>query len=119
MFTDVYVGLVKTERFDYDKEGTPYGYSPDYALESLKVGKKPLLPGESVVYWDIVGHSEARKTDWGCWVVKMTGAEMVDYLSREKFARNRFAKFVVAEIEAHLSLQDHYLLTALESPGLG
>lgn len=40
MFTDVYIGLVKSENFDYEKPGSPYGYSPDYTLESLKVGNK-------------------------------------------------------------------------------
>ena len=31
MFTDVYIGRVKSENFDYEKPGSPYGYSPDYA----------------------------------------------------------------------------------------
>ena len=25
MFTDVYIGLVKSENFDYEKPGSPYG----------------------------------------------------------------------------------------------
>ena len=45
MFTDVYIGLVKSENFDYEKPGSPYGYSHDYALESLKMGNKPHLRG--------------------------------------------------------------------------
>ena len=40
MFTDVYIGRVKSENFDYEKAGNSYGYSPDYTLESLKVGNK-------------------------------------------------------------------------------
>ena len=47
MFTDVYIGLVKSENFDYEKPGSPYGYSPDYALESLKVGNKLHLRGSA------------------------------------------------------------------------
>jgi hypothetical protein len=27
MFADVYIGLVKSENFDYEKPGSPYGYS--------------------------------------------------------------------------------------------
>ena len=45
MFTDVYIGRVKSENFDYEKQGSPYGYSHDYALEPLKVGNKPHLMG--------------------------------------------------------------------------
>ena len=45
MFTDVYIGRVKSENFDYEKAGNSYGYSPDYTLESLKVGNKPHLRG--------------------------------------------------------------------------
>lgn len=57
MFTDVYIGRVKSENFDYEKPGSPYGYSPDYALESLKVGNKPHLRGS--------GESLARVLDNG------------------------------------------------------
>ena len=117
MFTDVYIGLVKSENFDYEKPGSPYGYSPDYALESLKVGNKPHLRGESAVYWDIVRHPNAFKTDWGCWVVRMTGDEMTAFLSSEKYAGNAFARFLIAQIEHHLDRRQTYLLTAIESPG--
>lgn len=47
MFTDVYIGLVKSENFDNEKPGNSYGYSPDYALESLKVGNKLHLRGSA------------------------------------------------------------------------
>lgn len=32
MFTNVYIGLVKSENFDYDKEGPSTGYTPDSAI---------------------------------------------------------------------------------------
>ena len=46
MFTDVYVGLVKSDKFDYDKPGDPNSYSPDFALESFRPANKPYLSGE-------------------------------------------------------------------------
>ena len=30
MFTDVYIGRVKSENFDYEKPGSPYGYTRLY-----------------------------------------------------------------------------------------
>jgi len=45
MFADVYIGRVKSENFDYEKPGSPYSYSPDYTLKSLKVGNKLHLRG--------------------------------------------------------------------------
>lgn len=50
MFTDVYIGRVKSENFDYEKPGSPYGYSPDYALESLKVATNR-ISGARVKHW--------------------------------------------------------------------
>ena len=118
MFTDVYVGLVKSDKFDYDKPGDPNSYSPDFALESLRPANKPYLSGERDLYWKILRHPNVKQTDWGCWVVKMTGEEMVSYLSQAEYHDNRFALFLADMIKANLNLKEFYLLTAMESPGL-
>ena len=115
MFTDVYIGLVKSEKFDYDKEGNYNGYSPSHALPSLHPSKKPALAGERDIFWDILGHPQSKKTDWGCSVVKMTAHEMVEYLSQPKYSDNEYAKYMISEIKQHLDLHCEYLLTAMES----
>ena len=84
-------------------------------LESMRVGNKPALAGERDLYWDILDHANAKKTDWGCWVVKMTREEMLDYLNQEKYTSNPYAQFLATEIRDYLIPGQDYLLTAVET----
>ena len=70
-----------------------------------QVGLTPILYSRDL-FWDIVDHPEAIKSDWGCWVVKMNKKEIVDFISRRESIDN-----------SRLLLMDDdedYLLVALE-----
>ena len=126
MITFVYIGKVKSDRFNYDVAGDWNGYSPERLCE---------LQFMHELYFDIVGDvidkkPNTKQTDWGCFVIKMNKADLIRYLGKDKY-RRRPECFSYLEKEAYekkssegidylisiaegLSNDEEYLLVALE-----
>lgn len=103
MITECYVGHIRSEKFDLETVRRGGGNSSGCFPE--QVGLAPILYSRDL-FWDIVDHPEAIKSDWGCWVVKMNKKEIVDFISRRESIDN-----------SRLLLMDDdedYLLVALE-----
>ena len=106
---------VRSEGFDFDTDGDPNGYSP----RSLSEWKY-----SSDLFFDIVravtdGSPNAKQTDWGCFVMKMSKDELIAYLGQEKYTGSMFSSDVRCLLNFAKGLPDgEYLLTALESPSM-
>lgn len=103
MITNCYIGYVKSDGFDFETARAGGGNSSGYFPEQVTL--TPTFYSRDL-FWDIVDHSEAIKTDWGCWVVKMNRKEIVDFIGRRECVDN-----------SRLLLMDDdkdYLLVALE-----
>ena len=111
--TEVFIGKVKSKEFDYDKPGNWDGYSPDALCKPQH---------HSSLFWDILRESNAKQTDWGCYVVKMNKSELIDFLDNDKYRKYDREAEMLKELltSAHtLSDMEEYLLTALEWDGGG
>ena len=118
MMTDTYIGKVKSERFDYDIDGNWYGYFPEPICFCKETCKGPYCECKAKgmrLYWDIVGEVNDKKpntkqTDWGCFVMKMNKADLVEMLSRDKYKR----EVSMLNLAKGLPDTEEYLLVALE-----
>jgi hypothetical protein len=103
MVKEVYIGNLKSEKFDYDKIGeTPEGSYPEIIGESTY----------SDLFWDIM-EEDKKQSDWGCWVVKMTKQQIIDFLGKKKYRDYSSAKLLLSIAET-LDDNKEYLLVALE-----
>ena len=126
MITEVYIGNVKSDKFDYDVAGDWNGYAPEPLCE---------LQFMYVLYWDIVHYviekrPNTKQTDWGCFVMKMSKAEMINYLNKDKYwqrpecfpymEKEAYEKKSLQELDYLLSFvnglsnDEEYLLVAIE-----
>ena len=81
MFADVYIGLVKSEEFDYDIEGANDGYLPTPAMPRPAIDEQKNLFGERDLYWGIC-HPDGKRVDWGCYVIKMPLQSILEFLGK-------------------------------------
>lgn len=121
MMSDTYIGRLKSERFDYDvdiKSNTASHFpSPICVCKETRKGNYCECSARGMkLYWDIVHEVGERKantkqTDWGCFVIKLSQPDLVEWLSREKYK---------GEVDNMLSIAkglpdtEEYLLVALE-----
>lgn len=64
------------------------------------------------LFWDICFKS-TKKVDWGCWVVKMTKREILNFLNQEKRINSPSVKRLM-KTALTLDTNKEYLLVALE-----
>ncbi|MEA4937377.1 MAG: hypothetical protein VB102_12185 [Paludibacter sp.] len=105
MITEVYIGSLKSEKFDYNK----IGEDPDNGTYPEVIGKSTY---DSDLFWDIIKEN-SKKSDWGCWVAKMTKEQIISFLSQEKYHDNNSAKHLLG-IARTLEDNKEYLLVAFE-----
>ena len=118
MITDTYIGKVKSVEFDYDVAGNWNGYFPEAICicKETRKGDHCVCKGWcSKLYWDIVGEvldkkPNTRQTDWGCFVMKMNKADLVEMLSRDEYKR----AVNMLNLAKALPDTEEYLLVALE-----
>ena len=115
MYTDVYVGHVTSDEFDYDVEGDNIRYLPTPALPRPGIDEHKWLAGERDVYWAVWNHPDAKQVEWGCCVLKMTARAIAGFLRQAVFADNEFARYLVRRIDERLDPDAEYVLTAMES----
>ena len=105
MVAEVFIGSLKSEKFDYDKIG-----------EDPVNGTYPEVIGQSTydsdLFWEIM-KEDKKQTDWGCWVVKMTKQQIIDFLGKEKYSDYSSAKLLLG-IARTLDNNKEYLLVAFE-----
>jgi hypothetical protein len=86
MDTRVYISKLKDDQFDYDVEN-PDGdnqYAPEPISPWLRIDKL-----YRDIVQDVLDHKEnAKKTDWGTFVVKLTNADLVKYLSSNYYKQS-------------------------------
>ena len=106
MLTEVFIGKVKSEKFDFDKQGKWSGYYPEIIENSSKY--------DSELFWDIIGEKpKTKQVDWGCWVLKLNKTDLVAFLSRDKYQDNPSIAFLL-DIAKGLNDEEDYLLVAFE-----
>lgn len=105
MITEVYIGSLKSQEFDYDK----IGEDPVNGTYPEIIGKSTY---DSDLFWDIM-KEEKKQSDWGCWVVKMTKQQIVYFLSQEKYHDYASANHLLG-IAKTLEDNKEYLLVAFE-----
>jgi len=81
MVTEVYIGKVKSDTFDFDAKGDWAGYFPEALCEKQICHE---------LYYDIVGDARekklnAKQVDWGCFVIKLNKADLIAYLDKDKY----------------------------------
>ena len=105
MITEVFIGNLKSEKFDYDKIGED------------KEGTYPEIIGistyDSTLFWDIIRNDSIKQSDWGCWVLKLAKEDIIEFLTREEYKDNSSAK-VLLEIARTLENCKEYLLVSFE-----
>ena len=104
MITEVFIGNVRSEKFDYDIEGNVNGYYPEV------VGKSTF---DSELFFDIMRENGSKRVDWGCSVLKLVKIEIINFLNREKYNKNDSAKNLL-DIANALENDKEYLLVAFE-----
>jgi len=82
--TEVYIGKVKSEKFDFDAKGDWSGYTPEPLCDLFFCNK---------LYWDIVSavngqNPKTKQTDWGCFVIKFSKSELISYLDKDKYKKS-------------------------------
>lgn len=112
MFLDVFIGRVKSDKFDFDVLGNYNGYMPEPAYEIERPW--PTYPGERDIFWAILDESKAKKLDWGCSAVKMTVEELHAWLSATRWKGNVCAQVLLSRLP-ELDSSSEYLLVAAES----
>ena len=126
MHTDVYIGKVKSDSFDWDVAGNWNGYMPTPVCVCDWKGRREqgeenaccqcITRASRCIYWDIVGAKEQgaswKQTDWGCFTLKMTKAKLVATLSQEKYKNEAEPLLTIAQA---LPDTEEYLLVALET----
>ena len=119
MLVKTYIGKVKSVSFDYDIKGNWNGYSPDEICVCKETRKGTDCEceawGTSPLYWDIVGEvvnkkPNTKQTDWGSFVMKMSKADLVEMLSRDKYKK----VVNLLNLAKRLPDMEEYLLVALE-----
>ena len=115
MFTDVYIGLIKSKDFDYDIEGDSTGYLPTPAMPRPGIDEHKHFVGERDLFWDILGSPDGKQVDWGCYVIKMSLPSMLAFLAKDKHTKNEFAHYLAARAKELLDPSGDYLLVAMES----
>lgn len=105
MITEVFIGNLKSEKFDYDK----IGEDPVNGTYPEVIGKSTY---DSDLFWDIMKEDKIQ-SDWGCWVVKLTKEQIISFLSQEKYHDNNSAKHL-SDIAKTLDNNKEYLLVAFE-----
>lgn len=115
MYTDVYVGCIKSEYFDYDSEGN----AVPFPSRAIPVTDDDHLyeDGEREVFRAIFLHPDRKITnqgEHGCSVIKMTGLEMCKFLLQDDFYNNSFAIHLSERIRECLLPDNFYLLSAVE-----
>lgn len=104
MITEVFIGDVKSKKFDYDVEGSWNGYYPEAISKSTF---------DRELFSDIAAENGSKTVDWGCWVLKLSKFGIINFLSREKYSKNESAKDLVI-IANTLENDKEYLLVAFE-----
>jgi hypothetical protein len=76
-----YIGRVKNEEYDFDKEST-FNYDPELIYKCLGLKVRDL-------FWDIAKAAGTKPntkiTHIGCYAWKMSKAEIVEFLNQEKY----------------------------------
>jgi len=116
MLVKTYIGKVKSDEFDYDLKGNWNGYAPDKICVCRKTECECEVFGTSPLYWDIVGNVNRKKpntkqTDWGCFVMKMSKADLIEMLSQNIY-KGKVEKLL--SVAKELPDTEKYLLVALE-----
>ena len=107
MVTEVFIGEVKSEKFDYNKQGrNGHAYYPEVITKSEY---------DSELFWDIIREDkeQIKQTDWGCWVLKLSKKDIIAFLSREKYKKNLSAQNLLI-VANTLEEDKDYLLVAFE-----
>ena len=110
MITEVFIGNLKSEKFDYNKIGeTPKGSYPEI------IGKSTYDDGITMdtLFWHIIQNERTKQSDWGCWVLKLSKEGIIDYLNQEKYNESNAASFLL-DIAKALEDNKEYLLVAFE-----
>ena len=115
MYADVYIGLVKSEKFDYDLPGNNICYIPTRAFPKLEDEEPKYHWGERELYWSLWGHPKGKQVEWGCYVIKMTASEIVDFFQQEKYKDNVYANFLAERVAECLNPSESYLITCVET----
>jgi hypothetical protein len=104
MITEVYIGNLKSKKFDYDKIGEdPEGTYPEI------IGKSTY---DSELFWDIM-KEDKKQSNWGCWVWKLNKTDLIAFLNRDKYKDSLSAKHL-SDIAFGLNDKKEYLLVAFE-----
>jgi len=114
MYADVYIGLVKSEEFDYDEKGNDICYLPTPAMPRPGIDENKVLDGERDLYWVIWGYPGGKQVEWGCYVIKMPLQSIIEFLAKDKFCENEFAKYLAMRAKELLDPEKEYLLVAVE-----
>ena len=107
----VYIGAVKSKDFDYYKpysgqykDSTYYTYCPD------RIIKSDIDCGWNHLYFAIMDDKDSVQTDWGCWVLKKTKRDLIQFVRDNHTWEPR----VLGEVMNTLKDGEEYLLTAFD-----
>lgn len=108
---DVYIGKAKSENFDFNVPGNPNGYMPEPAYDIPKPW--PTYPGEDELFWAVLHEPDAKQLDWGCHAVRMSVAELREWLSAPRWTGNKCAAMLLEKLDT-LAPAGDYVLAASE-----
>ena len=109
-FLYAFIGLVKSEGFDFDVPGDYNHYMPKPAYD---IGRPWTIYGdEAGVFYAILRTPGAKRLDYGCTAVKMTVPELRAWLKERDSLR--CVKVMLEKLDG-LDQDESYLLTAVET----
>jgi hypothetical protein len=85
MVVGTYIGKVKSEKFDYDIS-CPGKYDTGYSPEPIIYVPDNTRRIYEAIVRDVFDKKEnTKKTDWGCFVIKLNKENLLKYLSRYNY----------------------------------
>lgn len=111
MSLSIYIGAVKSEKFDYYK---PYSgsnissatYCPERIMDVF-----PLVGLNDHLYFAIMSDKDSVRTDWGCCVLKKTKEDLMVYVMENGSFTTCWA---IEDMDRTLKDGEEYLLVAFD-----
>ncbi len=111
MSLSIYIGAVKSEKFDYYK---PYSgsniSSATYCPERI-MDVSPLVGVNDPLFSAIMMDNDSVRTDWGCRVLKKTKEDLMVYVMENA---TFFTSWMIEDMDRTLKDGEEYLLVAFD-----
>ena len=111
MSLSIYIGAVKSEKFDYYKpysgpDKTSATYCPERIMDVF-----PIVGINDPLFSAIMRDKDSVRTDWGCWVLKKTKEDLMVYVMENGSSST---SWMIEDMDRTLKEGKEYLFVAFD-----